>query len=549
MRPRNARHHRHRIRPQLQYPPEAASRPSSQVEVSSTLAPSEAPDEGLAQASERLWLAVYLPRFALALCARSLANDSQPLAVIEGEGTRTRVFTMNASALEAGVKPGLGLNAALALCAGLSTVARSEAREQQALEQLAAWACQFTSIVSVSPPNTLLLEVAGSMRLFGGYAALRRQIMEGLQSLGYAQEAALALAPTPFAALWLGRAGDTRPVTTLASLNSRLAALSLAVLNWPEKLVESLRGMGVRTLGECLRLPRDGFARRFGAQRLRELDQALGKHPDLRVHFQLPPTFQASVPLPAASDSLRLIELAIERLLVQLSGYLRARDACVQQLQLTLQLLPGPQSTHTEQCPTEVNFEINLVAPDRDAAHLHALAMTQVEREALPAPVLAVALHAPQILTLKPTASGLFDEPAQDASRWRRLVEQLRSRLGEHNVFGLALQPEHRPEQAWDTAEPANKSAPGKVAVERPRPLWLLAEPMALNAVRGFPYWHGELSIVQGPERIETGWWDGQDVRRDYYIADSRSGSRVWIYRERHPQGEAKRWFLQGFFA
>ncbi len=545
MRPRNARHHRHRIRPQLQLQYSAAAPQARQpADMPSLLAPlPDAQGGELAQSSQRLWLAMCLPRFALVM------DNSQPLAVIEGEGARSRVFTANTPALQAGVTPGLGLNAALALCANLGTVARSEQREQKALGQVAAWACQFTSIVSVSAPSTLLLEVGGSLRLFGGYVALRQQITAGLQAMGYTQEVVLALAPTPFAALWLGRAGDTRPVTSLGSLNARLAALPLAVLGWPEKLCDSLRGMGVRTVGECLRLPRDGFARRFGAERLRALDQALGKHPDLRVHFQLPPTFEATVPLPVASDSLHLIDLAIERLLVQLSGYLRARDACVQQLQLVLQLLPEPDSELPTTPSSRIDFEINLVSPDRDAAHLHALTIAQVERQTLPAPVLAVTLHATQILTLKPEPTGLFDEPAQDPSRWRRLVEQLRSRLGQHNVFGLSLQAEHRPEQAWVTAEPASAPVPGDGLVARPRPLWLLAEPVALAAVRGFPHWHGKLSMVQGPERIETGWWDGQDVRRDYYIANSRCGSRVWIYRERHSESASKRWFLQGFFA
>ena len=48
-----------------------------------------------------------------------------------------------------------------------------------------------------------------------------------------------------------------------------------------------------------------------------------------------------------------------------------------------------------------------------------------------------------------------------------------------------------------------------------------------------------------GPERIETGWWDGHDVRRDYYVALSRAGVRLWIFRERPP---GQRWFLHGVF-
>jgi hypothetical protein len=40
-------------------------------------------------------------------------------------------------------------------------------------------------------------------------------------------------------------------------------------------------------------------------------------------------------------------------------------------------------------------------------------------------------------------------------------------------------------------------------------------------------------ALRSGPERIESGWWDGGDVVRDYYVVGTRAGVRLWIYRER----------------
>jgi protein ImuB len=56
---------------------------------------------------------------------------------------------------------------------------------------------------------------------------------------------------------------------------------------------------------------------------------------------------------------------------------------------------------------------------------------------------------------------------------------------------------------------------------------------------------HGRLDLLRGPERIESGWWDGADATRDYYVARDPQGSLLWIYRE--CEG-ARRWFLQGVF-
>ncbi len=76
------------------------------------------------------------------------------------------------------------------------------------------------------------------------------------------------------------------------------------------------------------------------------------------------------------------------------------------------------------------------------------------------------------------------------------------------------------------------------------RPLWLLAEPRLLDGL-DWPQYEGRLEIEDGPERIESGWWDGRDVRRDYYVARTTDGVRLWVFRERRTDG---RWFMHGVF-
>ena len=78
------------------------------------------------------------------------------------------------------------------------------------------------------------------------------------------------------------------------------------------------------------------------------------------------------------------------------------------------------------------------------------------------------------------------------------------------------------------------------------RPLWLIEPPEALREIRGRPQRGGALALAAGPERIEAGWWDGGDVRRDYFIAIDGAGRRLWIFRDPRPPGG---WFLQGVFA
>src|SRR3989442_4398148 len=76
------------------------------------------------------------------------------------------------------------------------------------LEHVAAWACQFTPRVSLEPPHGLLLEIEGSMRLFGGLERLLERLREGLDAMDLTAQ--LAVAPAARAALWRSRGGGAR---------------------------------------------------------------------------------------------------------------------------------------------------------------------------------------------------------------------------------------------------------------------------------------------------------------------------------------------------
>lgn len=82
-----------------------------------------------------------------------------------------------------------------------------------------------------------------------------------------------------------------------------------------------------------------------------------------------------------------------------------------------------------------------------------------------------------------------------------------------------------------------------------PRPLWLLQTPVALDERNSQPWWRGPLSLLAGPERIESGWWDGGLVQRDYFVAEDADHVLYWIFRER-PSAACSRqgWYLQGRF-
>jgi protein ImuB len=163
----------------------------------------------------------------------------------------------------------------------------------------------------------------------------------------------------------------------------------------------------------------------------------------------------------------------------------------------------------------------------------------------LPCPVTAISLHGNEIEPLAFRSLSFLPEEQRGRESAAHLVERLQARLGKKAVLSLATHPDHRPERAWRLCRPGEVAA-SEVAPEfKARPLWLLARPQPLREVTAIPHHEGPLSLVAGPERIESGWWDGRDVTRDYYVACNPAQSLFWVYRERNA---SPAWHLHGIF-
>jgi protein ImuB len=380
---------------------------------------------------------------------------------------------------------------------------------QGTLEAIGAWACQFTPKVSLEPPQALLLEVEGSLRLFGGFEFLRDKIHSGIAAMGF--NATLAAAATPRAALWLSR-----------SSQKDLHAVSLEAACRDDESLTFLKGLGIGTVGELLRLPREGLALRCGHELLDELDRALGAAPEPRAFFEPPARFSAKLELPAPVAHAEGMCFAARRLLVQLEGLLAARHAGIRRFTLVL-----------ADNEAETRIDVGLASPARDADRMVRLLQEKLSLTQLVRPVEAIRIEAADFADLNALTSGMFGDAAADAEDWARLVERLRARLGHGAVCGLATHPDHRPEHAWRRVEPGEWD-PHDDRTPGPRPLWL----MEARKIE-----ESEFTPLVGPERIESGWWDGDEARRDYFVVRLPDGALGWVYRE------ADRWFQHGLFA
>lgn len=481
-----------------------------------------------------LWACLRFPRLALeAVCGDAHEESRAPAAVIDGPPQRRHVVLADAKAQEAGVHDGQPLTAAQALCPALSTKPRDPAAERQAIDSIAAWAYRFSADVSVAGSDAILLEIGASLTLFGGLAALLRRLRFEIAAFGF--DCSLAAAATATAARVLATQADGIAIAQAGPLVNALGAVPLATSGLDDDAIAALRGMGFRNLRDLFRLPRAELARRVGPDAIGHLDRMRGFAAETLVRYRPADRFERKIEFSFGIESQAALAFALQRLVRELATFLVARDGGVERFALVL--------GHERGATTRI--DIGLLAPQRDAGSLFELARARLERIELVAPAQSLTLRADDLPPLCPLHRDLFDERRGETLDWPSLIERLRARLGDRALRGLGCVADHRPARAWQftaveigAAPKTQSSVPRPPADLRRRPFWLLHRPMPLSGT--------SLRILAGPERIESGWWDEHDKRRDYYVVETHLGQRAWAF---VPAAANTGWMLHGWFA
>jgi protein ImuB len=470
--------------------------------------------------------------------------------------------------------------------------------DRAALLQLAAWCEQFSPHVGLDhhpQPQSLLLDVTGLGPLFGGEEALAWRMIEAFGRRGY--WARVAVADTIGAAWAVSRFGADGRVGvhasaclpgSKASLSreqpqggtptlsapriippgehvAALAPLAVEALRLPDPTLSSLHQLGLFQIGQVMELPRASLASRFQHEGtcvlIERLDQAFGAVEELVTPHRPPPEFRAEFCLEHPLARLWDVQEILAGLFDNVCRELAARGKGAVRSICRLDCEGG-----------EVRrIELGLFQPTASPGRLLELAAMQLERMRLPGGVGRVGVEVEIAAPLSVRQQALFVEESRHRPRelaW--LIDRLSSRLGPERVVRPRLLPDAQPERAYCeealVGKPRKKSRKPKAesrvplssafgfplsAFERPLRLWSPPIPIEVVAVADGPpasFRVGRRRFLVhrwwGPERIETGWWRGRSVRRDYYQLETTTGARYWLYRHLR----RRRWFLQGAY-
>ncbi|BDA86785.1 hypothetical protein Sa4125_43270 [Aureimonas sp. SA4125] len=493
-----------------------------------------------------------------------LANADRIAALCEGAATL-------------GLSPGLGLADARARFPGLDVVAADRAADAVLLGAVADWCDRYTPLVALDPPHGLVLDISGCGHLFGGEKALMDDLLARLFHQGFFARAAIAgHAGTALAAASRSSGADIAE----GQEHAAVAPLPIGALRLGADRTAKLERLGLKTIGALAGLPRQSLARRFGADLLTRLDEALGLADRPISPRRTVPALIAerrfAAPISQAGDIERITGFLAQRL----CQALERRGEGARRLELSLFRADGKVERVT------VAASGPLRAPERISA---------LFRERLKGFGEEIdAGFGFDLVRLSVLAEETMIERQEDLSGEKSLagdlaglIDRLGARLGEDQVLQIEARASHWPERAMRirpaiTVPPITGSQRGGAASrpamaadmalprgeEAPRPVRLLGSPEVVEATFAVPdgvpmhfRWRRALHVVrrvEGPERIAPEWWLGGTERaRDYFRIEDADGRRFWLFRKEQAAAPGEgghgdpvaRWFMHGIFA
>ena len=502
--------------------------------------------------------AIWFPRFAIECWRRRVDRRGKapagdlPVALARDGPHGPVVHAANGAAEQAGVRKGGRVADMRALCSGLLVEQAGIGADVKALERLMLWARCWCPWTTVDGTAGIVMDTTGSDHLWGGEAAMLRDIEERLTGLGFSCR--LAAAPTHGAAWALSRLGDARDICTYEDLAARMAPLPVRSLRLNPETVMVLERLGLKTVGALSSVPRLPLARRFGrgdpsGNPLIRLDHMMGRTPEPVNAPGDPPRFVAEARLaePVQDPLPYLPELA-----GQLCKRLGEAGLGARRIVLTIYRTDGETA----------RVAAAAAHPTRDAEHIRRLFDGKLERIDPGFGFDLIMLGAPAVEPLSAIQIRLGGE-AEEAVELARLIDRLTARFGSAAVKRAGLRESHIPERREGWAAAMEPPAPASATLAAPRPVRLLdpAEEVCViyTAPEGPParfIWRRVTYRVTGfggPERIGPEWWRARpgSRMRDYFRIEDQRGIRLWLYREGllgDGRGASPRWFVHGVF-
>ncbi len=501
-------------------------------------------------------------------CGNDQKASNKPIAIIDTQ--HHQVIQLNPAAQQQGVSLMMGLATAAALCNELHVIPYDERLEQQELSRIVEHLYDNVADIACDGATGLYLRFGNMLRLYNGIEPLAAKLHQLLGGLAVRYHYASAYSPT--AAKVLAESKFDCFEEDKKRIDKVLAKLPVTHVFKQTLEQQQLARLGIEHLSQLQQLPIADLSKRFSQSFLHDYLRLMGKKLMNIEFYQPKPHFYYHLELLYEISRVEVLLKPVALVLDKLAHFLLVRSYASHMLTLTCYYRDG----------SDIRWEIHSAEPCDSAAQWHQLIALQLAKIRFTQPVVAIALDCTQLALKTSITPDLF---AANVPRLNllTLVSLLQAKLGQEHVQKLNTNAEHQPELAnqmisvWQSDNEANKrdvlkteraafqhfpdhmphhsfrnksqNDPQNSLQDKPddkpqgkyllnhspilRPSYLLVTPEPLTE---------RVSIIHGPERIETGWWQ-QTVVRDYFVAYNEQKQWCWVYRDHE-----SRWFLHGYF-
>lgn len=469
-----------------------------------------------------LWLYLHFPHLQLDTLSGSFdksADKVLPLVILEQKSNK--VIQLNAAAYETGIRLDMGLGSAAALAQDLLVHPYKADVEQAKLNEVAERLYHVTSDICLYPPDGILLRIHNMLQLYAGLPPYWQTLRNQLQGLNL--DFHFATGYSPLMSRLLARAHWDNVSEDRQVMFAQAASCELIHSELPAKTREKLNRVGIQTVGDVFKLSLKDIAKRFDIELVTYLGRLKGEFQHSVDFYHPPEHFHRYIELMYEIETSEVLIHPLKGLLQSLEHFLKLRD------QLTNELYIRLHHRDTD----DLTVTVGSVQGEYKALDWLRLIELKLQELQLQAPTYAITLTTGQTHVRSPQKHDLF-AGEQGTLSPLQLISLLQAKLGESAIHGLTLKDDFRPEVANQYCPPMTTSfCLGTLHASRPSFLLHNAQPL-----------QEKVSIIQGPERLNTGWWDNKPVVRDYFIARSRQGKWYWVYRT--PKDD---WFLHGIFS
>lgn len=479
---------------------------------------------------------------------RPMLHD-KPFVLASPDHGRMVITAANRLAEKQGIDINMVVADARALIPSLEVLDDQPETSARLLNALAEWCIRYTPAVAIDPPDGLLLDATGCAHLWGGERSYITAIHKRFKDFGY--DISIALADTVGTAWAVARFGSNDSIIESGQQHTALLSLPPACLRIEASATERLEKLGLRQISQLISMPRSALRRRFDAQMLQRLDQALGYEEEMIKPVQPIEPYQERLPCLEPIVTATGIEIALQRLLEALCNRLQH-----EQKGLRTALFKGYRMDGKIE-----QIEIGTNRPSCNPKHLFKLFEVKIE-SIEPAPGIEVfTLEALKVEDLPTVQQQLWGNKMDlDNVELSELLDRIAGKIGAYNIHRYMPAHHYWPERSFKEASSLNEAIQATWKVDRPRPLQLLSRPERIEVTAPIPDYPPMLfrykdklhkvMKADGPERIEAEWWLQDGQHRDYYSVEDEDGHRYWLFRSGHyDAAKSYQWFIHGFFA